>query len=143
MNPPLSLTMAIVRHLFDDVTDKAGEPYYKHCFRVMELLPEDASEDEMHAALLHDVLEDTGFDIDCLAGLRYSAEVLMMTALLTREPQQPYEHYITQLKGTSAERIKRADLQDNLDEQRLAVLDSEVAARLGAKYRVALGILNE
>ncbi len=59
MSPTLDETRAFVAKLFAGNVDKGGKPYAEHCFRVEARLPPSATEDERHAALLHDVIEDT------------------------------------------------------------------------------------
>ena len=134
--------MDLVAQLFRGVTDKAGEPYFTHCLRVLNLLPEGVSQEERHAALLHDVFEDTDFPPSDLLARGYSEKVVELVTVLTKHPAESYAAYISRVAGSPAERIKRADLTDNSDPERLAALPELVRSRLEQKYQHALSILN-
>lgn len=140
--PTLEQTMEFVSALFHGVTDKAGEPYDRHCFRVMMGLPKDASAAEKHAALLHDVFEDTDVIGADLLQHGYSQEIVDLVTALTKSPAESYTAYISRLAGSPAERIKRSDLADNSDTARLVKLPEQVRSRLAVKYSYALSILN-
>lgn len=62
---------------------KKGMPYYEHPIKVMARLPVDASIELKHAALLHDVLEDTGYSRQMLLDRGYSDKVLDIVAAVT------------------------------------------------------------
>jgi hypothetical protein len=55
-------TLALARRLHAGQADKGGQPYIEHVERVARILVErfpDATPEQVHAALLHDVLEDS------------------------------------------------------------------------------------
>ena len=81
--PSLEATKFLIMELFEDIFDASGAPYHEHCFRVEEGLPETATLDERHAALLHDVLEDTEMTADGLRELGYSDRVIELVQGLT------------------------------------------------------------
>lgn len=138
MNPPISKTIEFVEELFSGMVDKAGEPYAKHCYRVMRGLPDDATDDERHAALLHDVFEDTTLGPDELRAMGYSDTVIEMVEALTKKDYETYLEYVARLAGSPAERIKRADLADNADPRRLGKLSVATSIRLQKKYAKAI-----
>lgn len=114
--------------------DKAGEPYIQHCVRVMFRLPIDASMDEKMAALLHDVVEDCDVSAADLVALGVPDGVVRLVGALTKQAGEPYAEFVKRALAGPAGRIKRADIQDNSDPERLAKLPPELADRLRAKY---------
>lgn len=144
MTPTLIETEAFVRRLFFGVVDKAGEPYVEHCVRVMEGLPAAATDDERHAALLHDVLEDTDLTARDLHLSGYSERTVWLVQRLTKWKGADYGAYvaaITASRDAGLIAIKRADLKDNSDPARLALLPARERERLAAKYASAREIL--
>ena len=100
--------------------------------------------DEAEAvAWLHDVLED------CPAHeeefwCNHPAVVTRAVDKMTRWPGMLAKHYYARvLRNPLALRVKLADIADNADESRLALLDEKTAGRLRRKYakaRAALGV---
>lgn len=134
-------TLAIAAH--EGQFDKAGAPYWTHpervARRVRELYP-DAPDEAVAVAWLHDIIEDTTWTADGLRGVGFSNEVVDAVVLLTRTDDVPNDAYYAAIRsaGSFALMVKHADITDNLDEERLAVLDPELAGRLRAKYAKAL-----
>ncbi len=117
--------------------DKYGEPYILHPLRVMFRLGWDAREAARIAAVLHDVVEDTHVKLPELRRRGYSAEVLAAVELLTRRPEDSYEQFIERvLPNPLARRVKRADLEDNMELRRLPAVTEKEMERL-ARYRAA------
>lgn len=154
--PDLSDTIVLVDRLHDGQVDKLGAPYYFHAMRVMMRLGPSASEDEKHAAMLHDALEDVQYlTPDRLRELGYSAVVLTMLDILTRPAGMPYSEYIDRIVAcgnAGVMRIKLADLYDNTCVARMDSAPDEVREKLIAmgesryipaiaKLRLALGKL--
>ena len=104
-------------HAEKEQKDKAGAPYILHPLRMM-LRMEMGS--EMIAAVLHDVVEDTGWTF---AGLRqegFPEEVIEAVDCLTQRVEEPYESFINRIKTNPiAIRVKIADLEDNIDVKRI------------------------
>lgn len=70
----------------------------------------------------------------------------MVTAveLLTRTPTvEPATYYARIRANALATKVKLADLADNSDPERLALLDEATRTRLAAKYAVAYEALGE
>lgn len=109
--------MKIAYQAHEGQMDKSGIPYVFHPLHVAEQM-EDG--DSTAAALLHDVLEDTGVTLAMLKEEGFSEEVLEAVQLLSRKPEMDYLDYIRQLKGNSiARKVKMADLAHNQDTSRL------------------------
>jgi len=134
-------TLAIAAH--EGQFDKADQPYWTHpervARRVRELYP-DAPDESVAAAWLHDVVEDTCWTASGLREVGFPDEVVDAVVLLTRTDDVPNDAYYAAIRsaGSFALMVKHADITDNLDEDRLAVLDPELAGRLRAKYAKAL-----
>jgi len=114
-------------------TDKAGAPYILHLLRVMLRM---SSETEMMAAVLHDVVEDTNWTLDDLRKEGFPEEVLQTVHCLTRKDRESYEEFIERVKGNPiARRVKRADLEDNMDIRRNSNVTEEDIVRLKKYHR--------
>jgi (p)ppGpp synthase/HD superfamily hydrolase len=123
--PTISETEAYIEMLFRGVTDKGGQPYADHCKRVMALLPDYATDEMRHAALMHDVLEDTDVTAGMLLERGYSERVVQMVQMLSRPTGITYMDWIARLKATGDAEviaIKLADNADNSNPERIAVL---------------------
>ncbi len=126
--------------------DKAGQPYIDHPRRVAErvwdrytFVPEDVA-----AAWLHDVLEDTDITRDDLRATGIPWKVIDVVELLTRQDGQQPEEYYELIRGNHSARIvKLADIADNTDPNRLVLLDDETIARLTRKYAKARQLLGD
>jgi (p)ppGpp synthase/HD superfamily hydrolase len=143
--PTIAETTEYVEMLFKGVTDKGGKPYAEHCKRVMTLLPDWANEDMRHAALLHDVLEDTDVTAGLLAERGYSERVIRMVQMLSRPDDIPYLEWIARLKATGDAEViavKLADNKDNSDPERVALLP-EPERTNARRYQRAREILTE
>jgi len=111
--------------------DKAGKPYILHPLRLMFKM---SSENEMIAAVLHDVVEDTDWTIEKLIVEGFDEEVMTAVKLLTHDKKIPYIKYIEAIKTNKiALKVKLADLEDNMDIKRIAKPKFRDYARL-AEY---------
>jgi (p)ppGpp synthase/HD superfamily hydrolase len=128
--PTLDETRAWVRELFDGVTDKGGKPYAEHCFRVEAGLPASADEDTRHAALLHDVLEDTFTGMTDLQARGYSrrAAGLVLASRRARRDLRGIHREDHQLARSDLIQIKLSDNRDNSDPARIECLPPSSAA---------------
>lgn len=121
--------------------DKAGRPYIGHLFRTMLRLPADATELEMKAALLHDALEDSGKAMyNKLVEMGAEPELMEMLEALNCKAWNLYSDYIERVAKSPAWRVKLADIEDNADLERLALVaktNPGMAARLEIKYQLA------
>ncbi len=142
--PKLSETTEFVRVLFRDVRDKGGQPYDQHCIRVAAHLTGKVSDDALHAALLHDVVEDTAITIDDLRSRGYSERTLWLVDRLTRRPEDgTYLEWIRSIADTGDHElvlIKLSDNLDNSDPARIEALPSE-QSHISQRYAPARQIL--
>lgn len=115
-------------------TDPAGFPYILHPILVAEKQTEEMA---TVAALLHDVVEDSDFDIRDLYEFGFPEEAVEAVKALTHKKSEPYDHYIERVKQNQiATAVKLADLEQNMDQDRLAMCAEEKRARLEKKQKV-------
>lgn len=135
--------LAIAREAHAGQTDKAGAPYIEHPQRLMA-----AFDDDLHriVAVLHDVVEDAaeaGYNLPFLAARGVPPEALRAVDALTKRTGEAQEAYWARVAAVPlAREVKLADIADNADPSRLALLPQAEQDRLRAKYaraRAALG----
>ena len=133
----LERALAIALDAHHGQTDRAGRPYVFHPLRLMHRQHTDAAR---MAALLHDVVEDSGWTLEQLRDEGFpDAVVEAIDALTHREDEgESYADYVARAaQNPLARQIKRADLEDNMDIRRLGrPLDEHDLARL-ERYRKA------
>lgn len=118
--------------------DKAGRPYIEHVSRVATAVADCPVAEAV--AWLHDVLEDSPqFASEVAASFPY--QIRRQVELLTRENFPDGAYYPCIRAQPVALRVKMADIADNADESRLALLDDKTAARLRRKYAKARQML--
>lgn len=116
--------------------DKSGLAYIFHPLRMMLQMK---SESEMIAAILHDVVEDGGeeWNLENLRRLGFSEEILKAVDCLTYREGESYEEFIDRVKTNHiARQVKIADLEDNMNVQRINKINSKDLKRL-EKYHNA------
>lgn len=131
--------------------DKLGAPYIEHPRRVAQRVKDDPV--AYATALLHDVLEDGPFhhprgrEREFESSMSAIAEavgpqVAVAVHLMTRSPSQPDDDYYARIRGNpTALAVKQADIADNTDPGRMAMLDDATRDRLTAKYDHARALL--
>ena len=120
--------------------DKAGRPYIEHCSRVAAAVAGDPESEAV--AWLHDVLEDCAdeFKNELLSGI--PVHIFRAVHAMTRWKGQSSRFYYSRIRENPlALRVKLADIADNADESRLALLDLDTAYRLRVKYAKAIRCL--
>lgn len=118
--------------------DKAGNPYIGHPERVVGAVDEHYA---AAAAWLHDVAEDTPVSIESLRQM-FPAIVIDAVEALTRQTDElPSAYYARVRANPIALEVKLADIADNCDPTRLAMLDVATQVRLREKYQSALAQL--
>ena len=126
--------------------DKAGAPYIEHPGRVAvhvtrHALPED-EEAAQAVAWLHDVVEDTPMTLAELAD-QFPPEIIAAVDAITRRAEEDPEAYYQRVRANRIARaVKHADLDDNTDPARTALLDSGTRERLATKYAHARTVLS-
>lgn len=112
--------LSIVAVAFENKFDKAGEPYFEHCYAVMTFLGENADEEEKQMALGHDLFEDTKTTAHYLSACGFSERVIVGIRSMTKLPGQSYEEYKIQVKANpDSIKVKMADLTHNSDIRRM------------------------
>lgn len=124
----------------DQRNPKDGEDYIRHPERVVRHLESlGAGWREIATAWLHDVVEDCeGWTPGVLTDYGVDAEVVAAVAAITHPKGEPRRDYYLRVgRNRIALAVKLADIHDNTDPARRAVLDAETAARLDRKYAQA------
>ena len=126
--------------------DKAGVEYWRHPARVaghVRALYPDAPEEAVAVAWLHDVIEDTPWTAAALESAGFPGVVVEAVVALTRVADVSGDAYYGRIRdlGGWALMVKHADIADNTDEARLALLDPAKAAELRGKYAHARELL--
>jgi (p)ppGpp synthase/HD superfamily hydrolase len=149
--PSTAQSLATFAH--EGQVDKAGVDYIGHARRVVYHLIEDPafaalSHDEQDIAImvawLHDVIEDTAVTSFVLSDLGCPGEVRWRVANLSRLPgQSPEAYYDLVARDSITLMVKAADIADNSDPKRLALLSPDTQRgliRTYTKARKALGL---
>lgn len=143
----------IVAEVFKNKQDKAGKPYFNHLFRVSLKLGE---ETEQIAALLHDIVEDTevtfkdlleiGFPVDVVEVVKLVTKPEIDTSNMTKEEKlKLYSDEIDSIIESGnihAIRLKKADMSDNYNKERLKSLPLDKQQWFEEKYGKQLIKLN-
>ena len=131
---PVETAIWIALHAHEGQRDKAGNPYILHPLRLAIKLADD---DEITAAILHDVIEDSGFTIDDLKNAGFNDNVIRIVLLMTKNNNDNYDDYINRIKAyPPAVRVKLADLEDNMNLMRIKNPEPKDHERI-AKYKKA------
>lgn len=115
MDHLVSKAFEFARRMHSGQRDKGGVDYIFHPLRVAGAVAADGGDrEEIAAAFLHDVVEDTEAEIEEIYG-EFGERVGVIVDCLTRRENQKYADYIDRLcVSESARRVKRADVNDNL-----------------------------
>lgn len=91
-------------------------PYFEHVDGVARLVKPQTPEN-IAAAYLHDVIEDTSYSFDELTDFGMPESVVVAVLLLTKFDHQPYEEYLKEIKrNVIAKAVKIADMTYNLND---------------------------
>lgn len=134
----------LARRLHNEQVDKAGRPYIEHLTRVFLRVHASGGDiAQKIAALLHDCIEDGKVSVAQLSFFGVSSEAIDLIEVLTKTKSTPYAEYLSKVKSEPrAILVKLADIEDNSDPERLAMLPEVVALRLRQKYADAAQQLN-
>ena len=131
--PTLEDAIALAAEAHRGQRDKSGQPYILHPIRVMMRCRTEA---ERIAAVLHDVVEDTGRTFDDLRALGYSEEVVAALDCLTKREGEGYGAFVERAASNPIARVvKMADIEDNLDLRRLPDITDKDVERIGRYVR--------
>jgi (p)ppGpp synthase/HD superfamily hydrolase len=101
------------------------------------------SEAAMMAAVLHDVVEDTDWTLEALREQGFTDEVLDAVECLTHRDGESYEEFVERVqKNDIARQVKIADLEDNMNIQRINQMRPKDLERL-EKYHRAWRVLTK
>jgi (p)ppGpp synthase/HD superfamily hydrolase len=121
--------------------DKGGRPYIEHPLRVMRRMKR---EEERMVAVLHDVVEDTPTSFSVLRQHGCPESIVSAVDALTKRQGESREEYCARIASNPlALVVKRADIADNSDPERLAALAPGEAARLRHKYAETQRMLDQ
>jgi len=133
-----SLAIALQAHTGQ--IDKAANPYILHPLRLMAKMDTD---EEMSVALLHDTIEDSPFTAKTLLDAGIPSNIVDAVQSLTKVYGEDYEQFIERvLKNELAVKVKKADIEDNLNVLRLNSLNDADLERV-KKYHEAWKRLDE
>jgi (p)ppGpp synthase/HD superfamily hydrolase len=134
----LERAIAIAAAAHAGQVDKAGQPYILHPLRVMLRV---TSEHERMAAVLHDVVEDTGVSLQQLIAEGFPPQVIAAVDALTKRHGESRveaaQRASTNLIGCE---VKLADNAENMDLTRIQNPSARDFARL-EEYKVVCEIL--
>lgn len=131
----------IAREAHAGQVDKSGNPYIDHPLRVMIRVK--GAHAQM-AAVLHDVVEDTPVTAADLRAAGCPEPVVATVIALSKQPGEATADYLRRVAADPvAVAVKRADIGDNSDPDRLSALDPETTERLRTKYAEAIRLLDE
>ena len=134
----LAFEMAFAAH--QGQYDKAGVPYITHLVRVACGVD---GQEAQTVALLHDIVEDTEMSLERLSAT-FTTRIVEAVDAITKRQGEAYDVYLRRVRANPlALEVKRADMTDNSDPERLARLDPAKRAQLEAKYTAARAILAE
>lgn len=141
VNRLYALAISIVAKAFKDKLDKGGQPYVLHCLRVAE---KQTTITRKIIAVLHDLIEDTDWEIEDLEKKGFGLSIIVPLKLLTHDNvAQTYEEYIEAIStNEDARAVKLADLEDNSQITRLKGLTKADFARV-EKYHKAYVYLSK
>ncbi|WP_091014471.1 HD domain-containing protein [Paenibacillus amylolyticus] len=134
----LSNAIAIAANLHSSQLDRGGRPYILHPLRVMMKMDDNTS---MIVAVLHDVLEDTIFNIHDVEESEFSTEVVEALQSVSRKKGESYMNFIRRCKENEIGRkVKTADIEDNMDLSRIPN-PTDIDYDRAKKYEKALKLL--
>lgn len=156
----VQLAIEVARKAHKGQVDQLGADYINHPLRVHRNLIthptfknlDDASREDCEvAAIMHDVIEDSGealgsekFSREDLLNLGFTPRSIELVELLTRKDEsiEPKDVYYANINADPlAKLVKWADIADNLNVFRTAGLEPEKKGRLAARYEDALKII--
>lgn len=119
-------------------TDKGGKDYILHPLR---MLRDEDSEELAAVKILHDVIEDTGYELVDLVCEGFYEDTVEAVDAITRRKGEPYISYLGRVKDNPlALEAKLCDIEDNINTLRLPELTERDLERV-AKYHDAYKVL--
>jgi len=126
-------SLEIALKAYTGQTDKAGKTYILHPLRLMAQME---TEEEMSVALLHDVIEDSDITAEDLLNSGIPPTVVNAVQSLTKIKGESYEKFIERvLKNKLASKIKKIDIEDNINVLRLDSVSEKDLERIARYHR--------
>jgi (p)ppGpp synthase/HD superfamily hydrolase len=120
------------------------QPYWTHPLQVANVLYRELNGhgDEILAALLHDVVEDTEYSLSDLSSIGFNEETLEIVDLLTKQPGS-YEENIQRIIDSGNKSAMRVKLADNMvnNSGDKSHMSQERRDRLNKKYKMSMTML--
>ncbi len=135
-SPLLELARQIATSAHEGQVDKGGAPYIGHAARVAARVRGDNAAEIV--AWLHDVVEDTTVTLSDLRAHFPEFIIEAVDAMTRRSGEAPDAYYARVRADPIARAVKLADIADNTDPHRTALLPDDTRRRLTAKYDHAL-----
>ncbi|NTS32521.1 HD domain-containing protein [Phyllobacterium sp. BT25] len=133
--PSLEQAISIAASAHAGYRTENDEPYILHPLRVMLGLHD---EDERIVAVLHDVVEKTGWTLDNLRNEGFSEQIIAAVDAVTRRHNEDYFDFVQRTRNNDlGRRVKIMDLKDNIAKVRNDRRSSQAEEKL-AKYEDAL-----
>lgn len=117
----LDKAIEIASHYHAGDRDRGGVPYIIHPIHVMmEMKKLGATEDELSASILHDVVEDTSITLDDLKNFGFSECVIRAVDSVSKREGESVDDYRHRVAiNPTGRKIKLCDLRHNMDITRL------------------------
>ena len=129
----LEKSLQIALKAYAGQRDKAGKTYILHPLRIMAKM---ATEEEMAVALLHDVIEDSDITAEDLLKEGIPQNIVDAVVLLTKTRSENYKNFIKKLSTNKlASKVKKADIEDNINVLRLDSLGDSDLERVKKYHR--------
>lgn len=140
----INFTINLMKKAHFGQIDKGGEEYWKHPYQVFLNLKNLnwVSDNVLHAALLHDVIEDTEITLDDIKNYGYSNEICEILSLLTRDKTTGLTYIewirsICESENYDAILIKYYDNRHNASQDRINKLSEEEKSIINRYERAA------
>lgn len=133
----------LVEELFENKTDKGGHPYIQHLLRVSSNVKGKIAKT---VALLHDIIEDTDITKEDLIEMGFLHEVVDAVDILSRKENETYNEFILRIAASAnplAINVKIADLEDNMDLNRISNATQRDIDRVNKRYKPAYKLLTQ
>jgi len=144
----LKTTLNLIKKAHSGQEREPGKPYWTHPLEVAKkgrkIFGKKFNKDAVHAALLHDTIEDTPVKAHHLRRLGYPKHVVQAVQLLSKDKKKTYGgniHRILKSGNKIAQMVKHVDNLDNLSAKPKDSWSPAKVKKSKAKYRISANIL--
>jgi GTP pyrophosphokinase len=121
-------------------TDKAGKTYIRHPLRIMQQME---TPQERVVAVLHDVVEDTEYT-PAMIEEEFGEEIRDAIVRLTKQDGESYFEFVERASANDlAQKVKIADIEDNMDLTRLSEVSEKTVERQMTYHRALQQLRSE